>query len=60
MAMNVEKKGKQLIITIDLQDPKPSASGKTMIVATSGGNKTTDLQINGHNVTVGVNAFIKA
>jgi len=54
----VERNGK-LVITLDLQEPTPSASGKTLVVASSHGNQTTDLIINGKNVTVGVNAYIR-
>ena len=59
MALNAEIKGEQLVITIDLQEPKPSASGKTLVVATSHGNQTTDAEINGQPVIVGVNAYIR-
>ena len=49
---------RKLQITLDLQDPTPSASGKTLVVASSRGNKSLDLKIDGKNVTVGVNAYI--
>ena len=49
---------RKLQITLDLQDPTPSASGKTLVVASSRGNKVLDLQVDGKNVTVGVNAYI--
>lgn len=57
--MKVEIVGNNLVITIALQEPTPSASGKTLVVATSSGNKETDVKINGKNVTVGFNAYIK-
>ncbi|MFH1011785.1 MAG: hypothetical protein V1784_11200 [bacterium] len=59
MAINAEIKGKQLVITIDLQGPAPSASGKTLVVASSHGNQATGAIIDGKPVIVGVNAYIR-
>ena len=56
--MKAEIKGKQLIITLDLQEPTPSASGKTLVVASTHGNIKTDATVNGKPVTIGVNAYI--
>ena len=53
-AMKVTTKGKRLIIELDLQDPTPSASGKTLVVASTRGNQTSELLIGGKPVTVGV------
>ena len=58
--MNVEIKGKQIVITADLQTPAPSASGKTLVVASSHGNQATSVQIDNKPLVVGVNAYIKA
>ena len=58
--MHVKIENGNLVITLPMQTPSPSSSGKTLIVATSGGNKDTDVIVNGKNVTVGVNAYIKA
>jgi len=49
----------KLTIEIDLQTPRPSASGKTLVVATSGGNVTTTATVDGKPVTIGLNAYIK-
>lgn len=49
----------KLIITIELQKPTPSASGKTLVVATSHGNVVTDCIIDGKPVVVGLNAYVK-
>lgn len=57
--MKAEIKSGNLIITIPLHDPRPSASGKTLVVATSGGNVQTTAEIDGKQVVVGVNAYIK-
>jgi len=48
----------KLIIEIPVTDPRPSASGKTLVVATSGGNKATTAIVNGKPVVVGLNAYI--
>ena len=58
--MKAEIKDNKLIITIDLQDPTPSASGKTMVIASTRGNVQTSLSVKGKPVTIGLNAYIKA
>lgn len=58
MKVTIEKN--ELVIRLPLQTPRPSSSGKTKIVATSGGNQTTTAEVDGKPVTVGVNAYIKA
>ncbi|MGD0662302.1 MAG: hypothetical protein ABSD38_29960 [Syntrophorhabdales bacterium] len=59
MAMNVEIKGNKLIIEIDLEKPTPSSSGKTLVVASTRGNVTTSVEVDGKPVTIGLNAYIK-
>lgn len=49
----------QLIISIPINE-KPSASGKSIVIASSGGNKPTEVQHNGKVVIVGLNAYISA
>ena len=48
-----------LVIRIPLQAPTPSASGKTLVVASTHGNVVTSAQVEGKNVVIGVNAYIK-
>ena len=51
---------KVLVITIDTQTPKPSASGKTLVVASSHGNQPVNVEIPGQpgkTLRVGVNAY---
>jgi hypothetical protein len=49
-----------LVILIPINKPLvPSKTGKTMIVASSSGNKETDLKIDGKTVVVGLNAYVK-
>jgi hypothetical protein len=57
--MKAEIKGNELIITIEMQKPTPSASGKTLVIASSHGNQTTTATVDGKSVIVGLNAYIK-
>jgi hypothetical protein len=54
----VDEKAKILTIVLDLEEPTPSASGKTLVVASTRGNARTDAQVNGKTLVVGVNAYI--
>jgi hypothetical protein len=56
--MIAEIKGNELVIRIPLQAPAPSASGKTLVVATTRGNVKTAAQIEGKPITIGLNAYI--
>jgi hypothetical protein len=57
--MEVKIENGKLIISIDLQKPTPSASGKTLVVATTHGNTITQCLVDGKNVIIGLNAYIK-
>jgi hypothetical protein len=58
--MNARIEGSNLVITLPLQTPRPSASGKTLVVASSGGNVTVQgAAVQGKPLTIGVNAYIK-
>jgi len=59
MAITVEIKGNKLCIEIDLEKPTPSASGKTLVVASTRGNAVTDAMVDGKPITIGLNAYIK-
>jgi hypothetical protein len=49
----------ELVIRLPLNQPSvPSASGKTMVVASTRGNQRTDAVIDGQPVIIGVNAYI--
>lgn len=55
----VEIKGENLVITIPVSKKgRPSKSGKTLIVATTGGFLTTTAEIDGKPIRVSVNATI--
>lgn len=57
--LTAEIKNNNLVITIPMQTPTPSASGKTLVVASSHGNTPTTVLIDGQPVVVGVNAYIR-
>lgn len=59
MSIEVKIEGKRLVITADLETPTPSASGKTMVVASSRGNMATTAVVDGKPVIVGLNCYIK-
>jgi hypothetical protein len=49
-----------LCIEIPMHAPTPSASGKSLVVASTGGNMATGVLQDGKPIIVGVNAYIKA
>ncbi|MEI6166988.1 MAG: hypothetical protein WCS52_07315 [bacterium] len=59
MSIDVKIEGKRLVITADLETPTPSASGKTLVVASSRGNMATTAVVDGKPVIVGLNCYIK-
>jgi hypothetical protein len=51
--------GDFLVIRVPLNaTPTPSSSGKTLVIASSHGNKQTELEIDGKPVFLGVNAYV--
>jgi hypothetical protein len=49
----------ELVIRLPLnQPPVPSASGKTLVIASTRGNQRSDAVVDGQAVVVGVNAYI--
>jgi hypothetical protein len=59
MAITAKIEGNKLVIIADLEAPTPSASGKTLVVASTRGNKETDAMIDGKPVIIDLNAFIE-
>lgn len=55
--MTVAIKDGQLVISLPIEE-KLSGSGKNLVIASTGGNKPTDIKHKGKIVTVGVNAYI--
>ena len=58
--LTVTREGDTLVIRIPIQAPTPSASGKTLVVASTHGNQRSGIQIDGKDVFVGVNAYVYA
>ena len=58
--LSVTREGDTLVIRIPLQAPTPSASGKTLVVASTRGNQKTAVQIDGKDLYLGVNAYVFA
>jgi hypothetical protein len=58
--MNAKIEKGNLVIVIPMQEPTPSASGKTLVVASTHGNQPTTVEINGKRVVIGLNAYIRA
>ena len=57
--MKATIEGNELVIRLPLnKSPVPSSSGKTLVVASTHGNRTTDAVLNGQPVIVGVNAYV--
>ncbi len=60
MAVNAVIEGDELVIRLPInKEPVRSKSGKTFIVATTNGNITTDILVDGSPVVLGVNAYRK-
>ncbi len=59
--MKAELKNGKLFIEIDTNTPPVrSASGKSLVVASTQGNLTTSVLVDGKPLTIGLNAYIKA
>jgi hypothetical protein len=56
--MKASIKGNTLTITMDLQEPTPSKSGKSRVVASTRGITNAGVKVDGHDLRIGVNAFI--
>lgn len=57
--MKVRIENGELVVRIPLnQPPVPSTSGKTLVVASTRGNKQTEVEVDGQPVTLGLNAYI--
>jgi hypothetical protein len=58
--LTVTREGEMLVIRIPIAKPTPSASGKTLVVASTRGNQKTGVQIDGKDLYLGVNAYVYA
>jgi hypothetical protein len=57
ISVELDRKKKLLTIKLPLEKPRPSASGKTMLIASTRGLKSGDATYSGHPVAVVANAF---
>ena len=53
------RKGMLMVTLPVIAPPRKSKSGKTFVVASSGGNRWTSLKVDKKHVIVNVNAYIK-
>jgi hypothetical protein len=58
--LTVNREGDVLVIRIPIGPPTPSASGKTLVVASTRGNQKTGMQVDGKDLYLGVNAYVYA
>ena len=58
--MNAKVIDGELVISVPMEAPTPSASGKTLIVASSHGIRSSTIKVDGKGVCVVANAFIYA
>lgn len=58
--LSVTREGDMLVIRIPIRAPTPSASGKTLVVASTRGNQKAAVQIDGKDLYLGVNAYVYA
>lgn len=57
--IQIDEVNKRVIITLPLETPRASGSGKNMTIATTGGNmSTTGVMMNNKLVKFGANVFI--
>ena len=53
-----EIKGDRLVVSLPMSAPAPSRTGRTLVVASSRGNRPTAATVDGKPVVVGLNAYI--
>ena len=49
-----------IVISADAETPRRSASGKSLVIASTNGNVKTDVMVKGKPLTIGLNAYIQA
>ena len=56
---NKKTGGKELVIRYPLNGATPSASGKMLLVANTGGFKETEAEYDGKKLRFGLNAYVR-
>jgi hypothetical protein len=59
MVCVIDKAKGTLTVTIPLQEAKASASGKTLVIASTHGNQATGINMDGRPVILGLNAYLR-
>lgn len=57
--MKVTIKDNVLVVEIPLEEPRESSTGKSLIVASTGGFQKTDLLVSGKTLTINLTAMVK-
>ena len=57
--VTINKEKTKMTVVIDMQPPTASASGKTLVVASTRGNQVTNAVYDGKSITLGLNAYFK-
>mgnify|MGYP006915255736 CR=1 FL=1 len=55
----LDEHARALTLVLKLQEHTPNAGGKTLVVATTHGNVPAGVKVNGQDVIVGLNAYIR-
>ena len=58
--LTVTREGDTHVIRLAIKAPTPSASRKTLVVASTRENQKTNLRIEGKDLYIGVNAYVDA
>lgn len=60
MTAKIEKQGNVDVLTVSIPiSARTSASGKSLVIASTNGNIQTDVMYDGKPVTIGLNAYTK-
>lgn len=59
MKVTIDEKAKTVTIVMPLQEARASKTGKTMVIATTNGNKPCGAQFQGKDVILGLTAYYK-
>lgn len=60
MNVKIEKQGNVSVLVVEMPiSPRTSASGKSLVIASTNGNQPTTVQYEGQTVILGLNAYIK-
>ena len=59
LSVTIDEKKKELVIRLPMGEPKPSRSGKTLVIASTHGNRATKVLFEGKPIVVGANAYVR-